>query len=597
MCEWMRQKIISRLQLILTNWIFWLILITSIAIFIRLLPAYFNPAWGADFGIYYGLTNYFIESKELFGTYDGWGNSYQYFPVLYAISGISHWITGIELMEIMPKIAPIFGGLTIPIFYFIVYEIIKNKRIAIISAALLSVATFHVYQTSHAAPLTIGHFFMMLSLYFFIRFINNKKYIFPLLISTFLLILSHHFTTYFYIISITFILFAIVSDNLKNKKDIFLLLYVLLTSLFTFTYWALFAQPVFYNFMQSKMFFSPFLIIILFYILVLGGFLLIKKIKSYNIKIPTISYFKGFSNMKKFLIFSFILLLISIYAINVYIPGVYVKITPLAIFYSLPMIFLISLSFTGFSELKKTRGGMIFWGWTFAISLSFLYSLMSSNLYPDRHLEYLIIPLCVPAAILINNILSINKKQLNMKPTFSPFFRSLIKNSHIKTIILIFISVMCISNMIAAYPTIDSLNHIDERVTTPCINVFDWMSGNISNNSVVASDHRLEMMLWANGFNITFGKTNHTWSSNNTINCLLELKQFNISYILIDDIMKNSVINVDVGNYYYMTNESYEKFTKKPFDLIYRNVTMGNNDIELHWVELYQINYNYIDVN
>ncbi|MFE3846071.1 dolichyl-phosphate-mannose--protein mannosyltransferase, partial [Thermoplasmatota archaeon] len=187
----MRQKIISRLQLILTNWIFWLILITSIAIFIRSLPAYFNPAWGADFGIYYGLTNYFIESKELFSTYDGWGNSYQYFPVLYAISGISHWITGIGLMEIMPKIAPIFGGLTIPIFYFIVYEIIKNKRIAIISAALLSVATFHVYQTSHAAPLTIGHFFMMLSLYFFIRFINNKKYIFPLLISTFLLILSH----------------------------------------------------------------------------------------------------------------------------------------------------------------------------------------------------------------------------------------------------------------------------------------------------------------------------------------------------------------------------------------------------------------------
>ncbi|MCK5300821.1 MAG: phospholipid carrier-dependent glycosyltransferase, partial [Thermoplasmatales archaeon] len=165
----MRQKIISRLKLISENWIFWLILITAIAIIIRSIPAYLNPAWGVDFGIYYGLTNNFIDSKEFFNPYNGWGNSYQYFPVLYAISGISHWITGIGLMEIMPKIAPIFGGLTIPIFYFIVFELLKNRRIAILSAALLSVATFHVYQTSHAAPLTIGHFFMMLSIYFFIK--------------------------------------------------------------------------------------------------------------------------------------------------------------------------------------------------------------------------------------------------------------------------------------------------------------------------------------------------------------------------------------------------------------------------------------------
>jgi len=593
----MRQGIISKLQLILKNWIFWLILITAIAIFIRLLPAYFNPAWGADFGIYYGLTNYFIESKELFSIYDGWGSSYQYFPVLYAISGISHWITGIDLIQIMPKIAPIFGGLTIPIFYFIVYEIIKNRRIAITSAALLSVATFHVYQTSHAAPLTIGHFFMMLSLYFFIKTINKKQYIFPLLITTFLLIFSHHFTTYFYIISITFILFSIVSDKLKNKKDLFLLSYVLFTSLFAFTYWALIAQPVFYNFMQSKMIFSPYIIIILFYTMLLGGFLLVKRIKSHNIKIPRIDFFKGFSNIKKFLIFSFFILLISVYSLNIYIPGVYVKITSLAIFYSLPMIFLISLSFTGFSELKKTQGGMIFKAWILAISLSFLYSLMSSNLYPDRHLEYLIIPLCVPAAVLINNILSIDKKQLNIKPNFSPFFKSILKNIHTKTIIVILIIVMCISNMIAAYPTIDSLNHIDERVTTPCINVFEWMDGNITNNSVVASDHRLEMLLWANGFNITYGKTNNTWSSNNTFNCLLELNQLNISYILIDDIMKNSVVNVEIGKYYYLTNESYEKFTKKPFDLIYRNVTMENSDIELHWVELYEINYSSIYIN
>jgi hypothetical protein len=590
----MRHLIISRLKLISRNWIFLLIIITAIAIFIRSIPAFLNPAWGADFGIYYGLTNYFIETKELFNPYTGWGNSYQYFPVLYAISGISHWITGIGLIEIMPKIAPIFGGLTIPIFYFIVLELLRNRRIAIISAALLSVATFHVYQTSHAAPLTIGHFFMMLSLYFFIKFITRKQYIFPLFVTSILLILSHHFTTYFYIISITFILFSILSDNFKNKRDLYLLLYIVFISLLTFSYWALIAEPVFYIFMQSKMFFSPYLIIMLFYVFLFGGFILIKKIKGLDITFLKINL-RELSNIKKFLIFSCILLIISFYAINKYVPGVYVKITFNAILYSLPMIFLISLSFTGFSELKKTPGGRIFQGWILALSLSFLYSILSSNLYPDRHLEYIIIPLCVPAAILIKNMLSINKKSLFIKTNFSPIITSLSKNIHTKTIIAFFVSVMCISNMIAAYPTINSLNHIDERVTLPCVNMFQWMNGNISNTSVVASDHRLEMLLWAKGFNITYGKTNNTWSSNNTLFCLFELKKLNISYILIDDIMRNSVINVGVGKYYYMSNQSYEKFTKKPFELIYRNVSLGNNNDELHWIELYKINYSYLD--
>ena len=125
------------------------------------------------------------------------------------------------------------------------------------------------------------------------------------------------------------------------------------------------------------------------------------------------------------------------------------------------------------------------------------------------------------------------------------------------------------------------------------------MDGNISKNSVIASDHRLEMLLWAEGFNITKGNTNKTWTSNNTISCFFELKQLKIEYILIDDIMKNSVVNVDIGEYFHMTNFSYEKFTKKPFELIYRNVTFDNNGMELHWAELYKIEYNqygFIDI-
>ena len=158
----------SKLAGIAKSWIFWLIVVTSIAIIIRSIPAWTNAAWGSDFGIYYGLTNSFVDNKALFNSYDGWGQSYQYFPILYAITGAAHWISGIDTLILLPKIAPIFGGLTVVILYFIVYELVKRRDVALLSAGFMAVAAFHAYQTSHAAPLTIGHFFMLLSLYFYL---------------------------------------------------------------------------------------------------------------------------------------------------------------------------------------------------------------------------------------------------------------------------------------------------------------------------------------------------------------------------------------------------------------------------------------------
>ena len=95
----------ARFHSIVTHWLFWVGFVTGIAIIIRSIPAWTHVAWGCDFGIYYGLTNSFVESKELFNAYSGWGMSYQYFPVLYVITGVAHWITGLDVLTVMPKLA------------------------------------------------------------------------------------------------------------------------------------------------------------------------------------------------------------------------------------------------------------------------------------------------------------------------------------------------------------------------------------------------------------------------------------------------------------------------------------------------------------
>jgi len=145
---------------LLKNWFFWLIIITIIALIIRSLPSWTNAAWGCDLGIHIGLTKKFVASGgNWFNQYTGWGSSYNYFPTLYIITGFLHWISGIDIVVIMPKIGPIFGSLTIFLFYFVARHLTENKKIALLSTLIFAVLPFHVYQTSHTYPLSIGHFF------------------------------------------------------------------------------------------------------------------------------------------------------------------------------------------------------------------------------------------------------------------------------------------------------------------------------------------------------------------------------------------------------------------------------------------------------
>jgi len=588
----MKSRIKLKEKGLLHNWVFWLILITGIAIIIRSIPAWLNAAWGVDFGIYYGLTNSFIQTSEFINIYDGWGDSYQYFPVLYTITGGLHWITGIDIIELLPKIAPIFGGLTIPIFYFIVKDLIKDKKIALISSAILAVSILHIYQTSHAAPLTIGHFFMMISLYFFLKYQKNPMFSIPLVLSTVLLILSHHFTTYFFILTITFLTFAYVSKRKKiTRQAWYILAYVFFASTAAFSYWIFVAKPVYQGFMSSNFFLPAWAIVGLYYILVVTSLFTMTKWD----KINPLNYIKlNFFDMNKYkkiaLAFCVALGLLIIVSITG-LPGVYIRITPLAIIYSVPTILILSLSYAGLSYLKSLRNGFLIKGWFIGIFLSLLYSLTSAKLLPDRHLEYLIVPLCIPAALTIIEIIKDHPIKWIKEHTVASI-EHIESHKYFKRNILavVLIALLFVANLLSAYPAIDSLNAIDERVSDNCINTLDWMKGNVSNTSVFASDHRLEMLAWAEGFKITQGTTNCTWYTENLTDYKDELIELNVTHIIIDDIMRYKVVNVDVGKYYYMTNESYDKFNSSPFELIYRNETLNDEFEEIHWVEIYQVN-------
>jgi hypothetical protein len=275
------------------------------------------------------------------------------------------------------------------------------------------------------------------------------------------------------------------------------------------------------------------------------------------------------------------------------LPGVYIKIAPLTILYTIPMILVLSLAYTGLTYLrsKSCFNGLLIKGWFIGIFLSLLYSLSSAKLFPDRHFEYLIVPLCIPAALTIIEIIKDHPIRWVKEHTIFSIDHIKPRKYSKKNIIAMFlIFFLFLANLLSAYPAIDSLTVIDERVSDPCVNTLEWMVGNVSNTSIVASDHRLEMLVWAEGFGITYGQTNCTWYKENLSDYKDELLELNVTHIIIDDIMRNSVVNVDNGKYYHMTNESYDKFNSIYFRLIFRNVTLDSEGEEIHWVEIYQVN-------
>jgi len=606
-----------RFKNIVNNLYFWILLVTGLAIIIRSIPGWINAAWGCDFGIYYGLTNSFVENQDLFNSYSGWGSSYQFFPILYAITGAMHWLTGIDVLVIMPKIAPIFGGLSVLIFYFVVNELIDDKKKAFFSMLLFAVMPFHVYQTSHASPLTVGHFFMMLSLYLFIKYRKDIRYIIPLLFSTILLVMSHHLTTYFYLISLIMIVFlenASVKEWTSSiKKDS---LYILLASVSIFLYWMIVAKPVYESFMKAgikigSINLSSQYTLLLFYVGFFLMFVLIYLKRRLNLFIE-----KKQSSVKsaivKFSLTIVICILAMVFFSLVKLPWTNFSFTPLSILYSIPLIIVFGFAIAGFKDMGFVKNGLFIRGWLLAIIISFVFSLVTNStaLFPHRHLEYMMAPLSVIAIYGFSKIfLNLNYEKITNFPdkilsTKKPaiyFFRktNLIQKRNLIFIVAIILLVS--ANAISVYPSHVALNASYEVITEEDLATIDWMKENLDKNkSIIVSDHRLARITEAVGFNTTIDEASIIWVSEDFEDCLFELEGIGknysrITHVLIDDILTERVVHVGFGKIFYMTDKSYEKFSYQPFKLIYRNASLNPDTKEVSWAEIYEVNWDYIE--
>jgi hypothetical protein len=497
----------------------------------------------------------------------------------------------------------------------VVYELIGERRKALLASLFLAVLPFHVYQTSHAAPLTIGHFFMMLSLYFFLKFRKDTRYVLPLLGSTVLLVMSHHLTTYFYLITLVMVIVAenagrtVWTNTIKND-----VIYVSVASGIIFSYWMFVATPIFQTFMSSLRIGSfqlgSVFLLIAFYVvfLLLLGVVWVKR--RYHlfrqVQQPTPK-----SSALKFSI-AFIICLTAILVFSIVkMPWTNFRFTPISVVFSIPLLIMIAFGVAGYRYTLFSKNGLFVRGWIIALLGSFIFVLLTGNgtLPPDRHLEYIMVPLSIIAVYglqgIFSNVSTESLTRLRKTKVHLPRLPEKIPRVIQKRQIVYFIVIILLvtTNAVSVYPGFVSLNAANEEITSENMAVIQWMEHHLNKNtSIIASDHRLARMTEAVGFHTTLDEAKTIWETQNLTDYLTELvgvgrNYTRITHVLIDDIMKNQVVHVGYGEIYYMTNASYQKFSSPLFTLLYRNETVNQDGIVIRWAEVYAVNWSYFPRN
>ncbi len=625
------------------NWII-VSLITLVGVLLRSLPSLRYAIWGVDFGIYYDLTTAFVNLGQIFTTLPSiWGTSgYGDFPMFYWTMIFLHDLTGISVQTLLLHFPPIFAGLTIPIIYLIAKKITGSDFIGILSALFIAVNPLEVFETSMVGLLVFGHVFLLLSILLFIYTKDNVKYYIPLAFSSLALILSHHLTTYMYIISIIGIIYfkKIVEKDYRNYKYDIIYLFAFTST--TFFFWLTFI-PSMYGFITGAFLglLPWYLVIALFYILILILLSTVKYVRKYFLIVLKTNKF-DYKDIYYYAFTIFLSLSVLILLITIGIKGI--KISEMGVFLSIPFIVTLGFVGVGVKNVKEyPYGEIILGGWIFFLSISMIFSLITWNgvLIPYRYLEYIFEPFSIFAGIGVyafyktlrhytikvknRDVIYVYPQQQNnfggtvlgsenrlaapMVITFpNEIKRIYIKKprgyKNLRPLFITIIIVTVLLSVVTAYPFIDQVSETSQNYVTPVMmSGINWLEEYGNKKYSVATDAVDGLYLEALGFNSTFEYTYKIWNSTNWNSTVYELEGLNgtypeVGYVLINSNMfYNGVYGYELVTHpsydppVMMSNASFDKFFHEPFQEVYYNSTVDGSQ----WVYVFMVNWTYIN--
>ena len=460
------------------------------SILIRLSPLLSFAFWGSDIGEYFTILRYLNVSGHLPTTYAGWGITYPYFPGMFLVQDAPALLGPIGVPAAVDLIIPVLGGLAVLPFFLIGTEVTGDDRAALLAAAFLAVAMPHAYTTSHTAPASLGDLFAVTGLLLFLRLRRDARVLPPLVLVASAVILTHHLSAYFLLVMAfaAFLIRNLVRPVARTaglgREAGFLAFFAVAT----FAFWASvppFWDQVLRNVSLVPWWFLPASFPVL--VALLAGLILVRRRSAWRFR-PRQPDLRHAGVMLAGTL-AFLAVFCAFLAVGA-IPATTITVPPAVLVAFLPFLVLLAFSAPGRAFLDFARDGLEVNSWLLALLGSTVVGILAAPLVliPYRHMEYLVIPLGLFAAV-----------------GFVAMFDLLGPSARRKAVAFAAAGVLLAGNALIAIPPPSFVAGWQEGISPGVVNGALWARGYES--GLLAADHRASTVFFG------FGGINGTWDT------------------------------------------------------------------------------------
>ncbi len=173
-----------------------------VLVFLALEPYLSYAVFGSDTGEYYRLTATLLATGHvpLGSAYGGWGSAYPDFPGIFLLAGAGAGAIGLDPFTAITVIIPVIAVLSVLPLFLLFRRLYPHDAVALLAAAIASIAMPRLFSIAHAAPVALGDFLGVAALWMFVESRRDERWFLPLALTGGVLIVTHHLSTYFFVV-------------------------------------------------------------------------------------------------------------------------------------------------------------------------------------------------------------------------------------------------------------------------------------------------------------------------------------------------------------------------------------------------------------
>jgi len=172
-------------------------------VFLALEPFLSYALFGSDTGEYYRLTVALVSSGTLphGAAYAGWGSAYPDFPGIFLLGAAGAGALGIDPFSALTVLVPVVAVLSVFPLFLLFRRLYPHDTVALLAAAIASLVMPRLFSIAHPAPLALGDFLCVGALWMLVESRRDVRWYVPLSLTGGALILTHHLSSYFFVVS------------------------------------------------------------------------------------------------------------------------------------------------------------------------------------------------------------------------------------------------------------------------------------------------------------------------------------------------------------------------------------------------------------